>query len=210
MNVISGNAKNLLTISVCLLNQPTIKEGVKNLVGVTTFGFGLIAVYDLYQTGLCSEIPREPCLDYPKWVQVANRVTIACAKISLILSAGVSRPGVFIISSLVGCIFSSSQLNRVFGPNTIFVLNPWHPRHVVSIAAVVSALPSLAQSTYRGAQWMYRKILQYPDTSPARSIRIRKGLTDGKIRCMTLCNTISSRPILHLGNQLSRSYLLYA
>lgn len=208
MNVISGSAKNLLTISIGLLNQPAIKEGVKNVVGATTFGVGLVAVYDLYQAGLYSEIPSESYLGYPKWVQVANRVTIVCAKISLILSAGVSRPGVFIISSLVGCIFSSSQLNRVFGPNTIFVLNPWHPRHVVSIAAVVLALPSLTQSTYRGAQWMYKKILQYPDTSPARSRRIRKGLTDGKIRCMTLFNTISSRPMLHLGNQLSRSYLL--
>jgi hypothetical protein len=203
MNSISDGLKDLFTSSTRLLNQPMVKEGVKNIAGTVTFVFGLVEIYDIYQIARGREITTEACLDYPKWIQVANKVIIVCAKISLILSAGVSRPGVFIISSLIECIFSTSQLDRVFGPNTIFAINPWHPRHVVSIVAVVLALPSLAQSAYKGINWTYKKIREYQGTSSNRS-GVNTWLTDTKVRIMTLFNTATSRPILHLGNQLLR------
>ncbi len=206
MNSISGGVKNLFTSSVRLLNQPIVKEGVKNIAGTVTFAFGLVEISDIYQIARGRKITTEACSDYPKWVQVAHKVIIVCAKISLILSAGVSRPGVFIISSLIGCIFSTSQLDRVFGPNTIFAVNPWHPRHVVSIVAVVLALPSLAQSAYKGINWAYKKIREYQGTSSNRS-DVNTWLTDTKVRIMTLFNTATSRPVLHLGNQLGR-YIL--
>jgi hypothetical protein len=204
MNSISSGAKGLFNASVRLLNQPVVKEGVKNLAGSVTFVFGLVEIYDIYQIARGREISTEACSTSPKWLQVANKVVIVCAKISLILSAGVSRPGVFIISSLVGCVFSTSQLDRVFGPNTIFAVNPWHPRHVISIAAVILALPSLIQSTYKGINWMCKKICQYQNI-PAQ--QTDNWLTDSKIRLMTLFNTITSRPTLHMGNQLGRFFL---
>lgn len=206
MNSISGGVKNLFTASVRLLNQPIVKEGVKNIASTVTFVFGLVEIYDIYQIARGCEITTKPCSDCPKWIQVANKVIIVSAKISLILSAGVSRPGVFIISSLIGCIFSTVQLNRVFGPNTIFAVNPWHPRHVVSIVAVVLALPSLAQSAYKGINWTYKKIREYQNTSSNRS-DVNTWLTDTKVRIMTLFNTATSRPVLHLGNQLGRFIL---
>lgn len=206
MNSISEGVKNLFTTSVRLLNQPIVKEGVKNIAGTVTFVFGLVEIYDIYQIARGREITTEACSDYPKWIQVANKVVIVCAKISLILSAGVSRPGVFIISSLIGCIFSTSQLDKVFGPNTIFAVNPWHPRHVVSIVAVVLALPSLAQSAYKGINWTYKKIQEYQNTSSNRT-DVNTWLTDTKVRIMTLFNTATSRPVLHLGNQLGRFIL---
>lgn len=206
MNSLSGGAKNLFNTSVRLLNQPIVKEGVKNIAGTVTFVFGLVEIYDIYQIARGREITTEACLGHSQWIQVANKVMIVCAKISLILSAGVSRPGVFIISSLIGCVFSTSQLNRVFGPNTIFAVNPWHPRHVVSIAAVVLALPSLTQSACKGINWAYKKIQQYQDAS-TDSLDVRVWLTDAKIRLMTLFNTVTSRPTLHLGNQLGRFIL---
>lgn len=206
MNSISGGVKNLFTSSVRLLNQPIVKEGVKNIAGTVTCVFGLVEIYDIYQIARGREITTEPCSDFPKWIQVANKVVIVCAKISLILSAGVSRPGVFIISSLIGCIFSTSQLDKVFGPNTIFAVNPWHPRHVVSIVAVVLALPSLAQSAYKGINWTYKKIREYQNTSSDRT-DVNTWLTNTKVRIMTLFNTATSRPVLHLGNQLGRFIL---
>lgn len=202
MNSISEGAKNLFNTSVRLLNQPIVKEGVKNIAGSITLVFGLVEIYDIYQIARGREITTEACSDCPKWIQVANKVIIVCAKISLILSAGVSRPGVFIISSLIGCVFSTSQLDRVFGPNTIFAVNPWHPRHIVSLVAVILALPSLAQSTYKGINWTCKKIRQYQELSTNGS-DVKVWLTDTKIRLMTLFNTITSRPVLHLGNQLS-------
>lgn len=199
---ISGQTQNLLSISVRFLNQPIIKENIKNIAGTVTFAFGLIELHDIYQILRNREITTEPCSDYPKWMQVANKVIIVCTKISLILSAGVSRPGVFIISSIVGCVFTTAQLNRVFGPNTTFAINPWHPRHVVSFVAVILAMPSLAQSAYNGINWTIKKIQQHQN-APTNE----HWLTDAKIRLMILFNTITSRPVLHMGNKLSRLML---
>lgn len=203
MNAISGGVKKLFTTSIRVLNQPIVKESVKNIAGTVTFAFGIAEIFDIYQIAQVREITTETYSESPKWSQVANKVMIVCAKISLILSAGVSRPGVFMISSLMGSVFSTSQLHRVFGPSTIFAINPWHPRHIISIAAVILALPSLTQSACTGVTWAYKKIRQYQDMSANRPM-IGFWLTDSKVRLMTLFNTATSRPVLHLGNQLSR------
>lgn len=202
MNSISARVKNLCCASVLLLNQPMVKEGVKNIVGTVTFVFGLVEIYDIYQIACGREITTEACSDYPKWMQVANQVIIVGAKISLILSAGVSRPGVFIISSLIGSVFSTSQTTQVFGSNTLFAINPWHPRHVVSIAAVILMMPSLAQLAYKGINWACKKIRPHQNT-PTKELDVKIWLTDSKIRLMSLFNVATSRPTLHLGNQLS-------
>lgn len=206
MDSISSEIKNVLNASVRVLNQPVVKEGIKYFAGTVTFVFGLVELYDIYQIAQGREITTENYSEYPKWVQVMNKVIIVCAKISLILSAGVSRPGVFIISTLIGCIFSTPQLERVFVPNTIFAVNPWHPRHVVSIVAVLLALPSLAQSTYKGFNWAYRKIRQHQSTSP-NGLDIKIWLTDAVVRLEVFFNFATSRPLLHLGNQFSRLIL---
>ncbi len=201
MTSISRGAKGLFDDSVRLLNQSIVKENIKNIAGTFTFVFGLVEIYDVYRIFRGHEISTEAYLDYPKWVQVANKVVIVCAKISLILSAGVSRPGVFMISLLIEYVFSTSQLNRVFGPNAVFVVNPWHPRHLISIVAVILALPSVVQSVCKSLNWTYKKIRQYPDMPTDRQ-GVRTWLTDNKIRFMTLFNTVTSRPILHIRNQL--------
>lgn len=194
--------KNGSGTAVRFLNQPVIKEGVKNIASTAAFTFGIIEAYDIYQILRGREISTETNSDAPKWIQVASKVALICAKISLILSAATSRPGVFIISTIMGCVFSSGQLESVFGPNTVFAVNPWHPRHVFSIAAVILALPSVIQSTYRGMHWAYTKISQH-ENRPAPSQG--SWLTDTKARMMALFNTITSRPVQHLGNQLCRA-----
>lgn len=203
MNSISGGLREVFNASVCLLNQPAVKEGIKNVAGSVALAAGLVEMYDIYQICRGREISTEDYSSYPKWIQIANKVIIICAKISLILSAGVSHPGVYIISTLVGCFFSTAQLDRVFGPNTIFAINPWHPRHVISIAAMILALPSIVQSTYKGINWIYKKIRHYQNTSIDKQ-DANNWLTDFKIRLITLFNTITSRPALHIGNQLCR------
>lgn len=193
MCYIFSSAKDALSAAARVLNQPLIKEGIKNVAGCITFAFGMIEVYDIDRILRGREITTESYPDGPKWMETANKMAIVCTKISLILSAGVSRPGVFIISSLVGCVVSSHQLERVFGPNTIFAVNPWHPRHVASITAVLLSLPSIAQSTY--------KILARHASNDSPSTT---WLTDTKIRLMNLFNTVTSRPVLHIGNYLAR------
>lgn len=206
MKAILGEAKDLCIASVHLLNQPVIKEGIKNLAGTVTFVLGLVEIYNIYQITRGQKISADPFSNSSKWMRVANKLIIVCAKISLILSAGVSRPGVYIISSLIESVFSTSQLEYVFGPNTLFALNPWHPRHIVSILAVILSLPTLAQSTYESINWTYKKIRHYRKASTNR-LEIQTGPTDSKIKLTTLFNTITSRPTLHIGNQLGRFIL---
>lgn len=196
MTAIASGAKSVINGSVRLLNQPVIKEGVKNVAGSVTFVFGLFEIYRVYQSLRSREASEIDLEVTPTYVQTANKVVSVTSSISLILSAGVSRPGVFLISSLAGKIFSTGQLERVFGPNTLFAVNPWHPRHVLSIAAVAMALPSLALLCFKGFDWGCKKIRQLPPTENRQ--------TDIKIQLMVLFNTITSRPILHLGNQLGR------
>lgn len=203
VNSILEGVKEVGKASIRLLNQPIVKESVKNIAGTVTFVFGLVEIYDLCQIIQGRKISTERYLDYPKWVQVAHKVTIICAKLSIVLSAAVSRPGVFIISSSIGCFFTTPQLNQVFGPNTTFAVNPWHPRHVISIVAMVLAMPSFAQSTYKGINWVYKKIRCY-HTRAANGKSSITCLTDTKIRLMALFNTITSRPTLHVGNQFGR------
>jgi hypothetical protein len=199
-------AKHLVYTSVYWLNQPFVKEGVKNTVGIVTFTFGLVEIYDgAYHVLRGRAISTENSPTDRRWKQVSHKIVMLCAKFSLILSAATSRPGVMMISALVGRLLSPSQLNRLFGPNTILAVNPWHPRHVASIAAVLFALPSVAQSTYQGVNWTYRKIRHCP-SQPVNS-QANAWLTDSKIRRMTLFNTFTSRPVLHIGNQLAR-YIL--
>lgn len=176
MNYILTGARSLINVPIRILNRPAVKEAVKNTASTLTFAFGLMEIYNTCQTLQSRTITNAVSQVHPQWMQTANRVDTLCAEISLLLSAGVSRPGVYIISSLVGSVFSTVQLNRVLGPNTIFAVNPWHPRHVVSIVAVAFGLLSLVQ-----------------DSSMSTQTRLKVAFT-----------TITSRPILHICNQLSR------
>lgn len=203
MQPILSSAKNLLQTSVRILNQPGVKEGVKKVAGSVTFVFGLIEIYDIYQIIRGREISTEINKDNPKWMQVAHKVIILSAKISLILSAFTSPPGVFLITVVSGYLFSAEALTSAFGPNTIFAVNPWHPRHVVSIAAVILALPAVLLATYQAVTWAHKKITQFKN-DPEQAQTFKAGLTDAKVKLMTLFTTATSRPTLHLGNQLGR------
>jgi hypothetical protein len=182
---------------VRLLNQPTIKEGIKNVAATMTFSFGLIEVFDLCQILRGKEISTEKNSTLPKWMQIANTASLVFAKASLLLSGATSRPGVFIISKITSPLLSTDQLARL-GPNTVFAVNPWHPRHFFSIAAVVLALPASAHSLYEGARWAFTQQHNEKSTS---------WLSNAKIRLMALLNTVTSRPVQHLGNQLCRKVL---
>jgi hypothetical protein len=180
---------------VSFFNEPAIKEGIKNVAGAISCAFGVVELYDIYQIMTGVQPPEEADPDLPEWVQIASKVAIVCAKISLILSAGVSRPGVFMISIVIGVFFSTEQLEALFGPNTCFSLNPWHPRHVCSIAAVILSLPSLLLLGYQAVNWLCEQVDDHC-------------FTDVKIQMMALFNTVTSRPVLHLGNRLCRNLAL--
>lgn len=202
MNLISGIATEAVKITSQFLNQQGVKEGVKSIAGQVSFVFGLMAIYDTCRSLKGRSFVTERHLNDPKWLQGTYKGSVVLAKISLILSASTTKPGVFVISKLAGSIFSAAQLNR-FGPNTIFAINPWHPRHVVSFIAVALALPSFAVSTYKFGKKLYQKI-QREQVDPVIKSTSGVWLTDAKVRGILLFKTITSRPVLHIGNQVAR------
>lgn len=195
--------RDAITSTVRLLNQPVIKSNVKVVSSSFTFVFGLFEVYDLCNIALGRRISTECGVGWKN--NTAKKVSILSAKISLVLSAGVSRPGVYLISNLAGTFFTTAQLEKVFGPNTIFEINPWHLRHVVSIVAVILALPSLVETTHRVLTCSYR-IVRYGNGSRL-GIDGPPWLTDNKVRLFNFFNTVTSRPVLHLGNELIKGLM---
>lgn len=199
----SHSITSLFRYSYAVINQPIVKEGVKNLASSISFMFGLVEMHDIYRIAKGRSITCEALTDAIPWKQQLYKIIMICAKISLVLSAGVSRPGIYLISTLMGSIFSTSQLNRVFGPNTVFEINPWHPRHIVSIAALIFALPCVIQSAYCSLDLFQKNIRHCCHKS-----EFKAWLCDKKINVMVLFNTLTSRPILHLGNQIFRFALI--
>lgn len=104
------------------LNHPEVKETVKNGAGSLTFAVGAWSGLDL----VCSKKKETP---FNKMV-----------KVSLVVSALASRPGIFILSRVFGLCGS---WERLCGPNTIYAVNPCHPRHVISFVAALLTIPAL-------------------------------------------------------------------
>jgi hypothetical protein len=185
-------------MAVRFLNQPTVKEGIKNIATTVSFAFGFVGVCDLYQIyqgrSICRSGPPE---DSPPWAKKAYKFSLLSANMSFILSGATSRPGVYLISKAVGCAFSTRQLERFLGKNTVFAVNPWHPRHLISIYAILWALPACSYSLYE-----LTTIHRWNFVSIKNTLF---NLTDSKIRLMALLNTLTSRPVQHLGNQFLSS-----
>lgn len=159
-----------------IINQPEIKESIKEIFGWITFLFGVREMLLFTQKGF----KKEPLL-------------VLISKFSLILSASVTRPGVFVISQLAYLFFDKNDIEALFGPYTIFVMNPWHPRHIVSFIALLLALPLAMQTIC--------------DVLKANNQEVESENWNKSLRLMTLFNTFASRPILHIGNRLS-GYLI--
>ena len=186
--------KNICRTPVQILNQPAVKNGVKQGVGVCTFAFGIFELYDIARVGMrrrINEVTTIEGYDGTVWRLSAIRTSwkmddyvALSGRFSRLFSAVVSPSGVYLITKGVHCVFNTAQLERVFGRNTIFAINPRHPRHIVSIVAVILALPPIAQSVYYC--FAERRVRQTP--------------TERLQTAMLFFNTLTSRPVLHLAN----------
>jgi hypothetical protein len=156
-----------------------IKEGFKNCGSLTAcLSGGVLAFYQFY--GKSSNAYE---------ASIVNRVTLVFAKTSIFLSAATSRPCVALISKVSRWFFSKTHIEGLFGLNTVFATNPWHPRHVMSIAAAALAVPSMVH-------------LIYHTDSLSQQQREERDITDEEIRVIAALNLLISRPVLHLGNHL--------
>lgn len=170
-----------LASAVGYLNQPMVKASIKKVSGVVTFAFGIYEVYRL-------------CVDPPfyveevrTWKQTMYKAVVVAARISIVLSAAGTQPGVYLIGTLVGVLFTPVQLERVFGPNTLFAINPYHPRHVVSIVALILAMPAMMMTLREAMDWTRTKI---------------EGPMGVRMKMQISFNFITNRAVLHQANMI--------
>ena len=156
------------------------KEAIKSVVGLGALAIGTKAAYD----AITGKIYTKYAGDGTELKDTVNRVTLAFAQVSFVLSAAVSPLGVLAISALVRRVFTSAQLASVFGPNTNFVGNWQHPRHVTSLLAVGLAIPLVVKRLFIVPTKQKESILQMG----------------------ALFTILTSRPVLHLGNQFAQRF----
>lgn len=197
MNSISQGIR----FTVRALNNEPIKEGIKRLIGLAAVGFAFAVICDICRRSFLRHQPDAPP------ISLTDRVVTYSAKASLILCGATSPLGVMAISKIVHFIFSPLQLERAFGPNTIFAVNPWHPRHVFSIGAVCLAAPILIQSLFRTISQCscFRSDPSFIQHS--RALSPSWIISSDELLLMVCITTVTSRPILHLGNQFARLLL---
>lgn len=153
---------------VQFLNQ--YKQTIKDGSGALTLGFAHVALYDL----ACN------------WRE--RNFTQLSGSVSLVLSGAISPWGVKAISAIAHRCFTPQKLESMFGRNTIFAINPWHPRHIASIAALAFMAPTIVRSVG----------ILAGRVKPEKTDRLARTLTWG-----VLFSFVFNRVVLHSVNQFA-------
>ncbi|HRD55059.1 MAG TPA: hypothetical protein PLC42_01545 [Parachlamydiaceae bacterium] len=173
----------LLNNFVSKLNQPNIKQNVKNIAGMITFTGGILSVATIFSKTLDKEVKQEK--EKSRIFKSFNVMETTILKASLFFSAVASPIGNALVGKIANAVFGTERLVSYFGPNTIFALNPTHPRHLISFVAAASILPNLEVVLHKSISTSDYTLL-YP-----------------VFRKIAFFNFITSRPILHIGNSLA-------
>ncbi|HRD55465.1 MAG TPA: hypothetical protein PLC42_03620 [Parachlamydiaceae bacterium] len=142
-----------------LITELPIKEIVKLLVAEITCLFGIVQLYLLTSTSYRKQ-------------HTSLLEAVAC--FSILLSPFATNKGIFLL------IFLIPDLNFL-QDRILFAVNPWHPKHVISILSFALAL-SVSINVYFNKEK-------------------RNGLSKWTLFFL-LFNTLTSRPLLHMANQL--------
>jgi len=110
-------------MAVHLVNAPFFKNGIKNAIGCVAFAGAVITLYEMTA----------------HW-KTTDKTLL---QISIILNGVASRPGLAICEWAIHQIATPATLTRIFGQNTIFEINPWHPRHLFNVTVNVLAMAAL-------------------------------------------------------------------
>ncbi len=144
-------------MTVHFLNSPPVKNGIKNAIGVISFSG---AIYTFYEMAA-------------KWKDTDK--TILFLQTSIILNGIASRPWLAIFEWTLHQMATPETLTKIFGQNTIFEINPWHPRHQFNVAVNIIAAVALIHVIF---------------TRKAPRI----------IAALTVFNFLAGRSTLHLAN----------
>ena len=127
--------------SIHYLNQAPIKDGIKNVIGCITFVGGITVLYQMSRAPSRKE-------ESPSWWTTADKAVTFVLKASIVLSCLASRPGLFLYGWVFHYIATPKTWMDIFGLNTVFEFNPWHPRHLLNIAANALSAAALIKCVF--------------------------------------------------------------
>ncbi|HEX2579385.1 MAG TPA: hypothetical protein VHK67_03165 [Rhabdochlamydiaceae bacterium] len=114
-------------MTVQFFNSPPVKNGIKNVFGAIAFSGGLYSLYEMQKT---------------------TDKTVLFLQTSIVLNGIASRPGLAICEWVLHQIAAPETLTMIFGLNTIFEINPWHPRHLFNVSVNLIAAVALITVIY--------------------------------------------------------------
>jgi hypothetical protein len=114
-------------MTAAFLNSPPIKNGLKDAIGAIAFSGALYSLYEMSKT---------------------TDKTILLLQTSIILNGIASRPGLALCEWALHQVATPATLTKIFGQNTVFEINPCHPRHLFSISVNILAAAALIRLVY--------------------------------------------------------------
>ncbi len=164
-----------MSFLISCVNQPIIKQSIKNALSAPTIAFGCLELYHLFQKYQAGHSSPEKQKD-----------SFGLANISLITTALMTPLGIKIPEKIFCLLISADHRLRWFGPNTVFEHNPLHPRHVMSFINLAMALPSVIKVCHYGISKLRSK--------PLPTIK--------REEWMASWNAFTSRPLQHFVNAI--------
>ncbi|MFT5319821.1 MAG: hypothetical protein ACI8RA_003104, partial [Chlamydiales bacterium] len=160
------------------LNQPAVKQAIKNVIGISSCAFAALALYDLY-------MDPQACEDKHSLI----------ARVTIIVTAALSPIALRNLSQTFSGTTVARAFASIFGQNVNFVSNPRHPRHLISIANTILGIPVITKL-------FYNILSRNEPTERTNCI-----LSNSQIQWIAAGLCLTSRPALHLGNALARSVI---
>jgi hypothetical protein len=193
---------NSLRGVVSFLNQPVVKQSVKEGLGLVTCAFGVLGIYN--EIHHYRSLKNRVQSSHPRPSEATQEKVIRfMTKFSLVTSLVMSSPGQALSRRVFSHLFTDEQLLRYFGPNLNFATTPGHPRHVLSLLSFALGIPATVLTFVKEGAWLIQKATQDHPPLPVVSPKSDEWvLSRRQIRWMATWDTLTSRPALHLVNHV--------
>jgi hypothetical protein len=190
---ISSFREHLLA-TITFLNQPTIREPIKKVIGVAGAIFGVLEAYDLYMIFRGKRpISDEVTEGSPKWMQVGHKFAVLSLKLSILFNGLASRPFGYVAAKTARLILTDARMLALFGSI--------NPKHVISMTATVCGIPPMIQSAYRIGRWVNSQYQGIPLTPPTL-IPTKRWMSDKRARMIAHINVAIGKPAWYIVNQI--------
>lgn len=184
-------------------NKPYVKESIKKTIAVSFCIFAVMELYDLikdfYEGFKGKHICQLRIEENVSLSQKAFKSMLVISKVSILIAGIINPYGIRGVKFLFGYFSNLEWFSRLFGPNTNFVSNPLHPRHVLSIGNAILGVPATFKILYDTTIEIANKIFGNRACYEESKIGFSQNrmISNRRVQLITTWNTILSRPALH-------------